>query len=299
MDRGVVHGLLAYAIWGTFPLYFNLLRTVPTGQTMGHRIVWSCAVLAALVAATGRVRALAGVPRRTIGIYAVAAVLIAVNWTTYVWAVTSGHVVETSLGYFVTPLVNVALGVALLGERLRRTQWAAVALAAAGVVHLTILYGQPPWIAVGLAFSFGVYGFVKKRAPLPPLDGLFVETAVLVMPALVYLLFVQQSGDGIFLAGRPVIDLLLVGTGALTVLPLLLFASAVQRVPLSIVGLLQYIAPTIQFLLGVFVFHESFSAAQFTGFALVWVALLVFAVDGIVRTRPAAPMGSRPAAPRS
>lgn len=295
MNRGVFHGLLAYVIWGTFPLYFNLLRAVPTAQTMGHRIVWSCAVMAALVAGAGRLRALGAVPRRTIGIYAVAAALIAANWTTYVWAVTSGHVVETSLGYFVTPLVNVALGVAVLGERLRRAQWMAVALASIGVVHLTILYGEPPWIALGLAISFGVYGFIKKQAPLPPLDGLFVETSVLVLPALVYLLLVQQGGAGVFLHGAGTTDLLLVGTGALTVLPLLLFASAVQRVPLSIVGLLQYIAPTIQFLLGIFVFGEPFSSAQFTGFAFVWVALMVFAVDGLLRSRQAQALGERAA----
>ena len=287
MNRGVVQGLLAYLIWGAFPLYFNLLRTVPTAQTMGHRIVWSCAVMAALVAGAGRLPALAAVPRRTIGIYAIAAALIAVNWTMYVWAVTSGHVVETSLGYFVTPLVNVTLGVALLGERLRRAQWVAVGLASIGVIHLTLLYGQLPWIALSLAFSFGVYGFIKKRAPLPPLDGLFVETAVLVLPAFVYLLVAQQSGAGVFLRGGSSIDLLLVGTGALTVLPLLLFASAVQRIPLSIVGLLQYVAPTIQFLLGIFVFHEAFSPAQFIGFAFVWLALLVFAVDGALGSRRA------------
>jgi len=285
MNRGVVHGLMAYVMWGTFPLYFNLLRTVPTGQTMGHRIVWSCVVMAALVAAAGRLPALAAVPRRTIVTYAIAATLIAVNWTTYVWAVTSGHVVETSLGYFVTPLVNVALGVALLGERLRRAQWIAVALAAFGVVHLTVLYGRLPWIALSLAFSFGIYGFIKKQAPLPPLDGLFVETSVLVLPALAYLLVVHQGPGAVFMHGAWTTDLLLVGTGGLTVLPLLLFASAVRRVPLSIVGLLQYVAPTIQFLLGIFVFHESFSPAQFTGFAFVWVALLVFAVDGVLASR--------------
>jgi len=289
MNRGVLHGAAAYAMWGAFALYWNLLRGVPTGQMMGHRIVWSCAVLAALVASSGRLRALAAVPRRIVGLYAIAALLIAVNWTLYVWAVTSGHVVESSLGYFITPLVNVMLGVVVLRERLRPLQWIAVGLAAAGVVSLTRVHGEPPWIALGLAASFGTYGLVKKRAPLMPLDGLFLETAVLVVPAAAYLLAAHLSGEGVFLGSDPATDVLLVGTGVLTVLPLLLFASAVQRVPLSIVGILQYIAPTIQFLLGLLVFHEAFSAAQFTGFACVWVALLLFGGDGLVARRRALP----------
>ena len=290
MNRGVLLGAAAYGIWGTFPLYWTLIRHVPTSQAMGHRIVWSCLVLAALVAGTRRAAALASVPHRTIALYSAAAVLIGINWTIYVWAVNSGFVVQTSLGYFITPLVNVLLGVVVLRERLRPLQWLAVALAAAGVVHLTRVYGEPPWIALGLAASFGTYGLIKKRAPLPPVEGLFLETAVLALPALGYLVLAQQSGDGMFLRSGAATDLLLAGTGILTVIPLLLFATAVRRVPLSVMGILQFIAPTISFLLGVFVFKEPFSAAQFAGFAFVWTALVLFAVDGMLTRRRAMPV---------
>jgi chloramphenicol-sensitive protein RarD len=276
-------------MWGAFALYWNLLRGVPTAQMMGHRIVWSCAALGALVAWSGRLRAVARVSRRVVLLYALAGVLIAINWTLYVWSVTSGYVVESSLGYFITPLVNVTLGVVVLRERLRPVQWLAVALAATGVVYLTRLYGAPPWIALGLAASFGTYGLVKKRAPLPPVEGLFLETAVLVLPALAYLAAAQHSGEGVFLRAGRATDLLLAGTGPMTVLPLLLFAAAVQRVPLSIIGILQYIAPTMQFLLGIFVFHEGFSGGQLTGFAFVWVALVVFGADGALMRRRAMP----------
>jgi chloramphenicol-sensitive protein RarD len=272
----------AYAIWGTFPLYWSLLRGVPTAQVMGHRIVWSCLVLAFLVALTGRTRLLRSLSRRTVGIYSMAAVLIGVNWTIYVWAVTSGFVVETSLGYFITPLVNVLLGVVVLRERLRKAQWVAVALAAGGVVHLARTSGAPPWIALGLAASFGTYGLIKKRAPLPPVEGLFLETVVLTAPAALYLIWIQQSGEGVMFANH-VTDGLLFGTGALTVLPLLLFASAVRHVSLSAMGILQFFSPTMQFLFGVFFFREPFSTAQFIGFVVVWTAVAIFTVDGLRR----------------
>lgn len=288
--RGVLLGALAYALWGTFPLYWYLIRHVPTLQAMGHRIVWSVIVLAALVAGTGGAAALRRADRQTLAVYGVAAVLIGFNWTLYVWAVNAGFVVETSLGYFITPLVNVALGVVVLRERLRRMQWAAVALAAAGVVYLTNLYGAPPWIALGLAFSFGTYGLLKKRARLPPLEGLFVETAVLAGPALAALAWAHSRGDGLFLTAGAATDVLLVGTGILTVVPLLLFATAVQLVPLSIIGLLQYIAPSMQFLLGIYFFGEQFSAGQLLGFTLVWLALLLFAADGVLTRRRTMPI---------
>ena len=287
MNRGVLFGAAAYGLWGTFPLYFHFIRHVPTAQVMGHRIVWSCLVLAALLAVSGALRAIPAVPRRVVALYAVAAMLIAVNWTLYVWAVAAGFVLQTSLGYFITPLVNVLLGVVVLRERLRGLQWVAVALAAIGVLHLARVYGQPPWIALGLAASFGTYGLIKKQAPLPPVSGLFLETAVLAPAALAYLGLVAQSGSAVFLRGGAATDALLAGTGILTVVPLLLFASAVRRVQLSVMGILQFIAPTISFLLGVFVFTEPFSSAQFTGFALVWAALVLFGADGaLTRRRP-------------
>jgi chloramphenicol-sensitive protein RarD len=287
MNRGVLLGATAYGLWGTFPLYFALIRHVPTAQIMGHRIFWSCVVLAVLIGASRRSSALATLPPRVLALYALAALLIGVNWTLYVWAVNAGFVVQTALGYFVTPLVNVLLGVAVLRETLRRLQWMAVALAAAGVVHLTRVYGEPPWIALGLAASFGTYGLVKKRAPLAAIEGLFLETAVLVLPAVALLAIAQQRGSGVFLHAGMATDLLLIGTGALTVGPLLLFATAVRLVPLSMMGILQFIAPTIAFLLGVLFFREPFSSAQLAGFTLVWCALILFAVDGMAtRSRP-------------
>ena len=285
MNRGVLYGAAAYGIWGTFPLYWNLIRHVPTSQAMGHRIVWSCVVLAALIGASRRVTAIASVSPRVVALYSAAAVLIGINWTIYVWAVNAGYVVQTSLGYFVTPLVNVLLGVVVLRERLRRLQWIAVGMAAAGVVHLTRVYGSLPWIALGLAVSFGTYGLIKKKAPLAPVDGLFLETAILVLPALGYLLFAQRSGEGVFMRVGAATDMLLVGTGVLTVIPLLLFATAVRRVPLSVMGILQYISPSLTFVLGIFVFREPFSAAQLIGFALVWTALLLFGIDTALTRR--------------
>jgi chloramphenicol-sensitive protein RarD len=285
MTRPLWYALAAYLMWGLFPLYWGLIRHVPTAQAMGHRVVWSAVVLGALVAGSRRRRTLGGVTRRVTGIYAVAAVLIGVNWTIYVWAVNAGFVVQTSLGYFITPLISVLLGVVVLRERLRRLQWIAVALATAGVLHLTRTYGALPWIALGLAISFGTYGLIKKRAPLPPVEGLLLETVILTPIALVYLVAIQRGGSGRFLHAGLSTDLLLVGTGLLTVVPLLLFATAVQRAPLSIVGILQYVSPTMQFLLGIFFFHEQFSAAQFTGFTLVWAAVLLFGADGLLARR--------------
>jgi chloramphenicol-sensitive protein RarD len=281
VSRGVWYGIVAYTIWGTFPLYWRLFGQVPTMQVLGHRIVWSFVALSAIVLGIRGSSALRGVTAPVATPYAVAAILIGVNWFMYVWGVNAGLVVETSLGYFITPLVNVTLGVIVFRERLRALQWAAVALAAAGVAYLTVAYSALPWLALGLAFSFGGYGLVKKRAPLGPLDGLTLETAILFPVALAYLLVAASNGGGAFRHSGAAIDLLLIGGGIITIGPLLLFAAAVQRVPLSVVGILQYIAPTIQFLLGVFVLGEPFSRTQFTGFAIVWLGILLFAVDGI------------------
>jgi chloramphenicol-sensitive protein RarD len=287
---GLWSGVAAYVIWGLVPIYWRLFRHVPAIQVLGHRIVWSLVLLAILVAsARRRGRAPHSViSLHVVGLYAVAAVLIGINGFLYVFAVNAGFIVETSLGYFIAPLVNVLLGVVVFRERLRPLQWLAVALAAAGVLHLALAYGTLPWIATGLALSFGSYGLVKKKAPLPPVQGLTLETAIQFAPAIVYLLILQRNGEGAFLRTGALADVLMIGSGVVTVGPLLLFASAVQRVPLSVIGILQYIAPTIQFLLGVFVFHEPFSRTQLVGFAIVWTALAVFTIDGIrARRRPA------------
>lgn len=281
MSRGIWYGIAAYSIWGTFPLYWRLVRHVPALEVLAHRIVWSAVVLAMVVLAMRSRSVWSSMSRRTVGRYALAAVLIAANWLLYIRGVNTDLVVEVSLGYFITPLVNVVLGVLVLRERLRPLQWLAVVVAAAGVAHLTRAYGGLPWLACGIAFSFGGYGLVKKTAPLGPVEGLTLETAILFLPAAVWLAMLLGADAGSFLRTGTAADLLLIGGGIVTIGPLLLFASAVQRIPLSVVGILQYISPTISFLLGVLVLGEPFSRTQFVGFAIVWTALLLFAVDGL------------------
>jgi chloramphenicol-sensitive protein RarD len=284
-DRGLWYGLGAYAIWGLFPIYWKLIESVPSGQIIAHRIVWSFLLLACIRMATFRRRLprerLMG-SRRVVGLYTVAAMLIAVNWFVYVWAVNHDFILETSLGYFITPLVNVLLGVVILRERLRTLQWVAIALAATGVGYLAIVYGDVPWIAIGLASTFGTYGLVKKKAPLGSVAGLTLETGLLFLPALVYLAVAETGGTGPFLRAPGSMRFLIAAAGPVTTLPLVLFAAAVQRIPLSAIGILQFIAPTIQFALGVLVYKEPFSHQQLIGFAFVWSAVIVFAAEGIL-----------------
>jgi chloramphenicol-sensitive protein RarD len=300
MKTGVWQAVGAYVVWGLFPLYWKQVEQVPALQLIGHRILWSFLTLAVLIAATsqrmpsGR-RTKAQAPRtkaqgpksfRVLTIYTFSAVLISVNWFTYVWGVNSGFVVETSLGYFVNPLVSVLFGVLFLRERLRPLQWAAVAMAATGVAYLTFIHGSLPWIALVLAFSFGSYGFLKKTAPLGSLDGLTLETGLLFIPALGYLAYSDCTGQGAFLHAGAVSDALLIGAGPVTTVPLLLFASAARRIPLSLMGVLQYIAPTLQFLFGVLLYREPFTRAQLVGFALVWAALLLFTLERLSASSP-------------
>lgn len=290
MRRGVWIGAGAYAIWGLFPLYWKQIDSVPAMQIIAHRIAWSFVVLLPVLTwslrraarATGAASVGGVVSPPGVAVYAVAALLIALNWFTYVWAVNHGFVLETSLGYFITPLVNVLLGVVVLREALRPWQWGAVLLATAGVASLTALYGSVPWIALALAVSFGTYGLVKKKAPMPPLAGLTLETGLLFVPALAFLVVADFRGVGAFGRTGVLPAALMAGAGIVTTVPLLMFATAVRRVPLSVIGLLQFIAPTIQFVLGVFVYREPFSRSQLLGFGLVWLALGVFAVEGAV-----------------
>jgi chloramphenicol-sensitive protein RarD len=284
---GFWSGVAAYTIWGLVPIYWKLLKHVPASQVLGHRIVWSLAVLLILVVAMRR-RALANVSARVVGLYAIAAALIAVNWFLYIFAVNAGFIVETSLGYYVTPLVNVLFGVVFFQERMRPAQWVSIALATAGVVQLTFAYGALPWIAFGLAASFGTYGLAKKKAPLDPLEGLTLETAILAPLAIVFLVMLHRSGEGAFLRTGATSDALMIGGGLVTTVPLLLFAAAVRSVPLSVIGILQYIGPTLQFLLGVFVYDEPFSRTQLVGFSIVWAALAIYAADSLRARRVAA-----------
>ena len=285
--KGVWYAALAYIVWGFFPIYWKFLAGISPLQLTCHRIVWSCAVLLALIAFTKEWRAIWAAARtpRILGIYSVAAIAIAINWLIFVWAVERAHIVQVSLGYFINPLLSVVLGVIVFRERLRRLQWFSVGLAACGVSYLGVASGHPPWIALALAVSFGTYGLMKKIAPLDPVQGLALETSILCPPAAAYLVVSELAGTGALMHSGPLRDLLMLGAGPVTTMPLLLFAAGVKRIPLSLVGMLQYINPTMQFLIAVLLYHEPFARLQFVGFALVWAALAVFAVDGYMNHR--------------
>jgi chloramphenicol-sensitive protein RarD len=289
MKKGILYGIGAYLLWGVFPIYWKWLHTVSAIQLISHRIIWSFVLLVIILLATRQWKAFAAAvsSRRVLLIYLVSAVLLTVNWLTYVWAVNAGFVVETSLGYFINPLLSVLFGVIFLKERLRPWQWVPIGLAAVGVIYVAVAYGQFPWIAITLAVSFGLYGLVKKTAPLGSLYGLALETGLAFLPAVAFLLVMELQGQGAFLRSGPVADLLMVGAGVVTTIPLLLFASAAQRIPLSMVGVLQYITPTMQFLLGVFVYKEPFTRPHLIGFSIVWAALLLFALEGYLAGRKA------------
>jgi len=287
MSEGTWHAVGAYIIWGLLPVYWKWLHHVPAPQLLAHRVIWSLLFLLVTIRFLHRwerFRA-AILNRRVIGIYALAAGLLGFNWLTYVWAVNTGFIVEASLGYFINPLLNVAMGIFLFREQLRRWQWIALALAAAGVLYLTFVYGSLPWIAFALALSFSLYSLVKKAAPLGSLYSLTLETAILFLPALAFLLFSEVKDQGVFLHAGVGSDLLLIGGGLMTIVPMLMFVSAARQIPLSLIGVLQYIAPTLQFLLGVLVYNEPFSRARLIGFAIVWAALIVFTVDGLLAHR--------------
>jgi chloramphenicol-sensitive protein RarD len=287
MNKGILYGIGAYLLWGFFPIYWKFLHPVPALQVIGHRIGWSFILLTVYILVTKQWQDFRSVAFKwkTIGIYSIAAVLLSINWLIYVWGVNAGFIVETSLGYFINPLLSVMLGVIFLRERLRPMQWIPVGLAAVGVIYLTFVYGRLPWIALTLAFSFGFYGFVKKLSPLGSLYGLTLETGIVFPVALIYLIVVGVTGSGAFLQTGTLVDVFLIGAGIVTTIPLLMFASAAKQIPLTIVGLLQYIAPTLQFLIGVFVYKEAFDMSHFIGFAIVWVALIIFAVESYMANR--------------
>ena len=289
-QRGVWFAVSAFAFWGLAPLFWNLLSTVPALEILGHRIVWSLPLLFAIIAGRRRLGVLRDSFRNpgTAATALAGGILLAINWGVFVWAVTSDHIVEASLGYFINPLVSVALGVVVLRERLRPAQRAAVALAVAGVVGMTIVAGVVPWISLTLAFSFGTYGLLKKRPDAaPPFEGLLMETAFVAAPALAYLAVLAGTGEGAF-GSSPNTTLVLVAGGAVTVTPLVLFGGATQRIPLSTVGILQYITPTMHFLIGVLVFNEAVTRGEWFAFVMVWIALIVYTID-MYRTTSAIP----------
>jgi chloramphenicol-sensitive protein RarD len=290
MRKGVWLAIGAYAIWGLFPIYWKWLHAVPPLQLLAHRIVWSFVLLAIVLTVVRQWRAFRAEAFhwRIIRMYFVAGVLLSINWGVYVWAVNAGYIVEASLGYFINPLLSMLLGVLILHERLQRLQWLAVGLAAAGVIYLTLVSGAPPWIALILATSFGLYGLVKKMAPLGALHGLSLETGVIFAPMLLYLILAEANGQGAFLHTDGVTTLLIIGAGIVTVVPLLMFASAVRIIPLSLIGILQFITPTMQFLLGVVIYGEAFTRTQFVGFGLVWAAVILFTTENFWTRRQAA-----------
>lgn len=286
-SEGYFYAAGAYAIWGLFPIYWRLLLHVPVRQLLCHRILWSFLLLFAAVLASGQWRSFrtAVFKWAALPAYLAAAALISINWYIYVWAVNNGFIVEASLGYFINPLLSVLLGVIFFRERLRPWQWVAVGLAGLGIVYLTYSYGKPPWIALALASTWAIYGLIKKIAPLGSLHGLTLETGLLFVPVVVYLIHVETAGTGTLLHGGPVTGLLLIGAGIVTSAPLFMFALAVRRIPLSMVGFLQYISPTLQFLCGVVLYREPFTASRFVGFGFVWIALVIFAVEGFLMYR--------------
>ncbi|GGN70060.1 protein RarD [Actinoplanes lobatus] len=288
--RGYLYGLTAYTIWGFFPIYFKLLRPAPPLEILAHRVLWSVVFVALLLSAMRNWRFLSRLLRtpRLLGGISLAAVLLAVNWGTYIYGVNSSRVVETALGYFITPLLVVLLGVTVMRERLRALQWVAVGIGVLAVVILTLDYGRLPYIALALAVSFGCYGLIKKRMSLPPAEGAFVESGVLALPALAYLTWLNLSGDAHFGHVSGTHTVLMMLSGVATAVPLLLFAAAANRVPLVGLGILQYVAPILQLAVGLLIYHEPMPAARLAGFGLVWLALIVFTVDGIRSARTAA-----------
>jgi chloramphenicol-sensitive protein RarD len=282
-NRGVLAGAAAYVSWGFFPLYLKLLAPASPGEILAHRILWSAVLMAVLLAVLRRYRAVGELirDRRRMAAVGLPALLIGTNWFTFIAGVATSHVVEVSLGYFITPLVNVLLGVFVLGERLRRAQWTAVGVGAVAVVALAAEYGRPPWLALVVAVSFSLYGLVKKRQALPAADGLLMETAALLPLAMAYIVYLMVNGKATVGQGSAGHTLLMLLAGALTALPFMSFAYATNRVPLTTLGILQYSTPILHLGLGVLVFHEPMPAGQLAAFVLVWLALAIFIWNGL------------------
>ena len=292
MNPGILYAALAYVAWGLFPLYFKQVADVPSLEVVMHRTLWSLVFVLAVLLVRRQWAWMGAVVRqpRVLGAFALSALLLSGNWLTYVWAVQNQHVVDASLGYFILPLVNVALGYVFLHERPRPGQWVAVAVAAAGVLWLTVQAGRLPWIALVLASSFGVYGLLRKVAALGALEGLALETMMLAPVAAIVLGWWAWQGQGAMVQGDAVTLGWLLVAGPLTAVPLLLFAAGARLIPMSTLGILQYISPSLQFALGVWVFHEAFEPARLVGFVLIWAALCVYSAEGwwsVRRTEPA------------
>ncbi|MBW2329034.1 MAG: EamA family transporter RarD [Deltaproteobacteria bacterium] len=290
---GLAAALSAYCMWGVFPLYWKALQVIPSWEIICHRIVWSLVLTFILLILRGRQQALleALTNRRTLLTTLATSTLLGSNWLVYIWAVNNGNIVESSLGYFINPLIAVLLGVVFLQEKLRIGQWIALGVALGGVLYLTFSYGRFPWIGLTLAITFALYSLLRKTAALHSLEGLFCETVLLSIPAGLTLLYLTHQGTSGFVSQGPWITLMLIGTGLVTSIPLLLFVFGAQRITMTAIGLMQYLAPTIQFLIGLLIFHEPFPPAKMIGFAIIWSALALFTIEGITlrlhhRTRP-------------
>ncbi len=287
MKKGMLSAIGAYALWGVFPIYWKIIQAVPAFEVLCHRMVWSLLFVGLLLIWKKRWEWLQLIRERpaTLLLFFGTSFLLALNWFAYIWAVNTGRIVDTSLGYFINPLFSVLLGVIFLQERLRLWQWIAVVVAACGVSYLTLNYGAFPWVSLTLAITFGFYGLLRKTAPLDALEGLLLETAFMFLPALAYLFYLEWIGTASFGHASALTNTLLALSGIATSLPLILFAYAAKRVALATVGILQYIAPTGQFLLGVLVYGESFTQARMIGFSVIWIALFIYSLEGIVEKR--------------
>jgi chloramphenicol-sensitive protein RarD len=282
---GAIAAAAAFTIWGLLPIYWKLLDQVTAYEILCHRMTWSLLVTAILVVAMKKSKNFLTVinNRKYLLFFLLTALLLSVNWFIFIWAVNSGAIVEASLGYFINPLVSVCFGVLFLKEKMRLGQWLSLCIALVGVVYLTWSYGRFPWIAISLACTFACYGLLHKITPVPSLEGLCLETAILFVPALGLLLYAEVSGGGAFIHGGVSQTLLLAGTGIVTSVPLLFFCYAAQKVPLYLIGLLQYIAPTMNLVVGIFLYNEDFSRERMVGFVIIWIALAVFITEGLAR----------------
>ena len=286
MRKGILYATACYTAWGLFPIYFKAINEIPPMEILFHRMVWALLFLVMVLAWRKQWRwipELLKKPKLIAG-FASSAILLSTNWFIYIWAVNNDHVIDASLGYFITPLVSVFLGYVVLHERMRPAQWRAIGLAASGVVWLSFQTGHPPWIGISLACSFGAYGLLRKTAALGALEGLSLETFLLLPFALAYLTFLAVNGQSGFLHSATSTQLLLLAAGPITAIPLLLFAAGARRIPLATLGLLQYISPSIQLILGVWLFHETFNTGKLIGFATIWIALLIYSAEGLRNT---------------
>ena len=286
MNRGVILALSAYIFWGLHPIYWKQLQHVPSVEIVSHRIIWSFVFFLIIMTIRRDWKTWLGkmAESRNRWILFLPAFLIGSNWAMYVWAVNAGYIIETSLGYFICPLITVFLGVLFCHEHLRKLQWAAVAIAGSGVLIMTILYGQFPWISLYLAGTWGAYGLLRKKSPLSPVEGLMLETSVLTVIGLTVLMVSQCRGAGPLFPDLKT-GLLLCGTGVISGLPLLVFIAGARLTPLSLIGILQYVYPTLIFLTGVLVYHESLTRSKWTGFMFIWLALAIYTLEGVFRDR--------------